>query len=135
MAERAAAESARTDLAKALLRLEAMPRLEDDLNAAREALEKERVARVKADQEAAVVTAKSDAARDARQALGRTLEEVRQHGREKESELADLRGELKEVRAVAENLRSEQRDAVSRPRVRASFDAPCVDKKSKSDQK
>ncbi|WP_174419305.1 hypothetical protein [Burkholderia diffusa] len=49
-AERAAAETARTDLAKALLRLVAMPRLEENLKGVREALEKERDARVKAEQ-------------------------------------------------------------------------------------
>lgn len=62
--ERAAAESARTDLAKALLRLEAMPRLEEDLKRARDGLETERAARVKAEQASAVAVTKSDAARE-----------------------------------------------------------------------
>ena len=56
--EREAAEGARVELAKALLRLEAMPRLESDINAAREALEAERSARQAAEQAAAVLTVK-----------------------------------------------------------------------------
>ncbi|MFB9243799.1 DNA-binding protein [Massilia antarctica] len=59
--ERKAAESARTELAKAQLRLEAMPRLEADLGAAREELAVERTARVAAEQAAAVTVAKFDA--------------------------------------------------------------------------
>ena len=43
--ERSGAELARTELAKAQLRLEAMPRLEADLMAVRSDLEKERIAR------------------------------------------------------------------------------------------
>jgi colicin import membrane protein len=67
--ERVGAESARTELAKALLRLEAMPRLEADLNAVRVALDVEKLAsraaldaehaaRVTAEQAAAVAAAK-----------------------------------------------------------------------------
>lgn len=59
--ERKAAEAARTELAKALLRLEAMPRLEADLATLRAELSKERQGRVSAEQEAAVLTAKLDA--------------------------------------------------------------------------
>lgn len=59
--ERMAAEQARTELAKAQLRLEAMPRLESDLDAAREALDTERTARRAAEQAAAVLTAQLSA--------------------------------------------------------------------------
>ena len=62
--ERKAAEAARTELAKALLRLEAMPRLEVDLAALRAELDKERQGRVTAEQQAAVLTAKLEAATD-----------------------------------------------------------------------
>lgn len=55
--ERAAAEGARTELAKALLRLEAMPRLEGELAALHTALEQERVGRAAAEQAAAVARA------------------------------------------------------------------------------
>ena len=59
--ERKAAESARTELAKAQLRLEAMPRLETDLVAMREELTLERTTRVIAEQAAAVAVARFDA--------------------------------------------------------------------------
>lgn len=54
--ERQAAEGARTELAKAQLRLEAMPRLEADLAAIRSELADERRAHVDAKQAAAVLT-------------------------------------------------------------------------------
>ncbi len=55
--ERQAAELARTELAKALLRLEAMPRMESDLTAIRAELAQERKKRVEAEQQAAVLAA------------------------------------------------------------------------------
>lgn len=60
--ERKAAEAARTELAKSLLRLEAMPRLEADLTALRVDLDQERQGRVSAEQQAAVLAAKLEAA-------------------------------------------------------------------------
>lgn len=71
--ERSGAELARTELAKAQLRLEAMPRLEADLVAVRGVLETERAARVAAEQQAAVLAAKLEAAeRRATEAAERT---------------------------------------------------------------
>ena len=71
--ERSGAELARTELAKAQLRLEAMPRLEADLVGVRGVLEAERAARVAAEQAAAVLTAKLEAAeRRATEAAERT---------------------------------------------------------------
>lgn len=71
--ERSGAELARTELAKAQLRLEAMPRLEADLVAVRGVLETERAARVVAEQHAAVLAAKLEAAeRRATEATERT---------------------------------------------------------------
>jgi chromosome segregation ATPase len=71
--ERAGAELARTELAKAQLRLEAMPRLEADLVAVRAVLENERTARQVAEQSAAVLAAKLEAAeRRATEADART---------------------------------------------------------------
>lgn len=55
--ERQAAEAARTELAKATLRLETMPRLEADLDAMRAELARERQGRIVAEQQAAVLTA------------------------------------------------------------------------------
>ena len=60
--ERKAAEAARTELAKSLLKLEAMPRLEADLASLRLELDKERQGRVVAEQQAAVLGAKLEAA-------------------------------------------------------------------------
>ena len=60
--ERNAAEATRTELAKSLLRLEAMPRLETDLATLRLALDQERQGRVVAEQQAAVLGAKLEAA-------------------------------------------------------------------------
>lgn len=71
--ERSGAELARTELAKAQLRLEAMPRLEADLVGVRGVLEAERADRVAAEQDAAVLTAKLEAAeRRATEAAERT---------------------------------------------------------------
>ena len=71
--ERAGAELARTELAKAQLRLEAMPRLEADLVAVRGVLETERTGRQQAEQSAAVLAAKLEAAeRRATEADART---------------------------------------------------------------
>ena len=71
--ERAGAELARTELAKAQLRLEAMPRLEADLVAVRGVLETERTGRQQAEQSAAVLAAKLEAAeRRATEANART---------------------------------------------------------------
>ncbi|MBX9431299.1 DNA-binding protein [Ralstonia pseudosolanacearum] len=53
--ERQAAEAARTELTKAGLRLEALPKLEAELTALREELTKERQARIEAEQLAAVL--------------------------------------------------------------------------------
>ncbi|KVD51228.1 hypothetical protein WS61_03110 [Burkholderia sp. ABCPW 11] len=133
--ERAAAESARTDLAKALLRLEAMPRLEEELKRVRDVLEHERAARVKAEQASAVAVTKSEAAREAQQALERTLDEARQHAREREAELVEMRAELKESRAAVEFLRTGQRAAIGRPRARAVLNAQRVDRKSEDGKK
>ena len=72
--ERSGAELARTELAKAQLRLEAMPRLEADLVAVRAVLETERTGRQQAEQSAAVLAAKLEAAeRRATEAEARTI--------------------------------------------------------------
>ena len=55
------AEAARTELAKALLRLEGLPRLEADLVAVRAEMTQERAARVAAEQSAAVTAARLEA--------------------------------------------------------------------------
>ena len=62
--EREHVAKARIDLAKAMLKLEAMPRLEADLAAPREELTTERQGRTTATQQAAVLEAKLEAARE-----------------------------------------------------------------------
>ncbi|WP_321944403.1 DNA-binding protein [Paraburkholderia tropica] len=120
---RAAAESARIDLAKALLRLEAMPQLEKDLDTSRHELETERAMRVKADQSAAVVTAKLEASIEARMAIERALNDSKRHDKDKDGEILAVRQELKEAHAATDALRVELLAAI-RPRSRRLPQAP-----------
>lgn len=62
--ERQAAEHARTELAKAQLRLEALPRIEAEADRLRAELEAERTAKVAAEQAAAVAVARLDGMTD-----------------------------------------------------------------------
>lgn len=78
--ERQAAEMARTELAKALLRLEAMPRLEADLVEVRKTLEIEHLARVQAEKTAAVFEATNSG-------LVQMLEEVKTVASREKAEL------------------------------------------------
>lgn len=95
--ERQGAEAARTELARAQLRLEAMPRLEADLAALRAALENQRQARTAAEQAAAVLTAqKTDL--DSRVADARTQAE-------------SLAGQLSASREKVDTLTSALADA------------------------
>lgn len=88
--DRQAAETARTELAKAQLRLEAMPRLEADLEALRAELAKERSARVAAEQQAAVLTAqKVD--------LEGRLAEAKTNGQHTAEQLAQARTRVDEL--------------------------------------
>lgn len=130
--ERHAAELARTELAKAVLRLEAMPRLEGDLAAIRAELEKERKARVEAEQAAAVLAAqKTDLdgrvaeARAQANKLGEQLEKMQERAEKLAADLADARvavqssqaridvmgHEVKDARKDAEKARSEAKAA------------------------
>lgn len=96
--ERQAAEQARTELAKAMLRLEAMPRLEDDLAVIRADLARERQGRIEAEQLAAVLAAqKSDLAgrlADAKADIERVsqqLDKVQARAEQQAEALADAR--------------------------------------------
>lgn len=64
ISEREQASQARSDLARALLRLEAVPRLETELATLRDELKAERLERNAASQQAAVLEAKLEAARE-----------------------------------------------------------------------
>lgn len=90
--ERQAAETARTELAKALLRLEAMPRLEADLAALRAELDKERQGRVGAEQQAAVLTAKLEAATERAGKAEAAAIEATKEAKKAREEAAELRG-------------------------------------------
>ena len=120
--ERQAAEQARTELAKAMLRLEAMPRLEADLTAIRAELAKERQGRIDAEQQAAVLTAQKadlegrlvDAkkgadrsaeqlqkAQDRAEQLGTSLADARVTAQTQQARIEDLAGQLDRARAEA----------------------------------
>ncbi|MDP1573060.1 MAG: DNA-binding protein [Pseudomonadota bacterium] len=118
--ERQAAEAARTELAKVMLRLEAMPRLEGDLAALREALENEREARVTAERSAAVLLAqKTDLdgrlvdAKSQNEHMGEELAKVRDRAEKIANDLADARVTVQtskarieaQEREIAENRR------------------------------
>lgn len=97
--ERSGAELARLELAKAQLRLEAMPRLETELGSVRVVLESERLARVAAEQNAAVSAAKHEAAeRRANESEARAV---------KNEEKADsLDRELKSLTTLVQSFQS-----------------------------
>ena len=122
--ERQAAEAARTEHAKALLRLEAMPRLEHDVERLQSALATERAARANAEREQAASEAKADglAARLAdhqekhEQVVAQWEGQLRQCGdiiakleaaqRQNENELREARQEAKESAAKLGQLES-----------------------------
>lgn len=138
--ERQAAEHARTELAKAMLRLEAMPRMEADLAAIRTELGQERKARIDAEQQAAVLAAqKSDL--DSRladlktssdrltQQLVKAQERVDQLG----SALGDARvatqtsqARIDDLTAQLERARTEAREAGDKLAVLSSKLAPAA---------
>jgi DNA repair exonuclease SbcCD ATPase subunit len=115
--ERQGAEVARTELAKALLRLEAMPRLEGDLVVARKDAAAERVGRVDAEQASAVALAKLDAAIEARKQLDAALLEAKERETVVRAELVSVRADLKQELATSATLRDEI-EARSRSRGR-----------------
>ncbi len=96
--ERQAAEQARTELAKAMLRLEAMPRLEEDLVVIRAELAKERQGRIEAEQQAAVLAAQktdlegrlADAKADIER-LSQQLQKAQARAEQQSEALADAR--------------------------------------------
>ena len=96
--ERQAAEQARTELAKAMLRLEAMPRLEEDLAVIRAELAKERQGRIDAELQAAVLAAQktdlesrlADARKDAERA-DQQLQKAQARAEQQAEALADAR--------------------------------------------
>ncbi|AOZ04288.1 hypothetical protein BKK81_33420 (plasmid) [Cupriavidus sp. USMAHM13] len=91
--ERLAAEIARTELAKTQLRLEAMPRVEADLQALREALERERAGRVAAEQGAAVAIARLEGEVRERQRIEAELQAVKEREAQADQRLQEAHRE------------------------------------------
>lgn len=90
-AERQAAEYARTELAKAQLRLEALPRIEAEADRLRIELEEERVAKVAAEQAAAVAAARLDGMTDRAKKAEALAEKTEKQAVQATSELSTLR--------------------------------------------
>ena len=122
--ERETAEAARIELAKALLRLEAMPRLEANLDALRVDLDREPQGRVAPEQQAAVLEAKLEAANERiGKAEAATIEaeaQARKHGEAvfletakveaAKNTIANLTGKLEAMQAQIKR-QSEELDA------------------------
>lgn len=109
--ERQGAEHARTELAKAQLRLEAMPRLEADLATVREELAKERQGRIEAEQQAAVLAAqKTDLEgrlvdlKAQLEKISQQLQSVQVRADQQADTLADTRVTLQTAQARADDL-------------------------------
>ena len=91
VAERAAAERARTELAKAQLRLEALPDIEAQINALRTALDQERAAKTDAEKTAAVALAKLEATERALVAAEAATEKAEKRAAQATQELSTAR--------------------------------------------
>jgi chromosome segregation ATPase len=116
--ERQAAESARTELAKAMLRLESMPRLEADLGTVRAALESEQRARVAAEQSAAVLAAQLVGCNDRGAELQNREAKGLAHAAELEHQLQAATADAGKARAAAQTV--EQQAAVLAAKLEAS---------------
>lgn len=86
--ERAAAESARVELAKAELRLEAVPRIESEIEQLRQSLDSTRVQAAEQHEAAAVAQAKFDAAERAASAAAAAATEAAKRAQQAEQLLA-----------------------------------------------
>lgn len=109
--ERQAAEMTRTELAKAILRLEAMPQLEEDLSLARVELEKVRQGRSDAQQQAAVMAAEKAAievrlndAKEEATKLREQLQKAQDRADRFGDELSDARVSLQKQMGRAEDV-------------------------------
>lgn len=110
-AERQAAELARTELAKAQLRLEALPRIEAEADRLRAELEAERTAKVAAEQAAAVALAKLEGMTDrATKAEART-DQTEREARQANQELASARHQVQAQQIALDTCHREQEAA------------------------
>lgn len=115
--ERQAAEAARTELAKAVLRLEAMPRLESDLAEVRNQYQQADLRRQEAERELAVARAERQASEHARQEAEARIAEVIKRAAESAASLeqarqriAELEGDAKAAKANASALEAQIAD-------------------------
>lgn len=100
---RQAAETARTEIAKLLLKLEGVPRLEADLAKLMAALEAERVARVAADQTAAVASALLEQSQASVEDLKIRLARAESDAREANHEAGRLREQVSTVQGALDS--------------------------------
>ena len=100
VSERQAAEQARTELAKALLRLEAVPRIEADVDRLRGELERERTAKVAAEQTAAVALAKLDAMIDRATKAEALAEKIEKQAQQAAQDAISARAQLQAQHAA-----------------------------------
>lgn len=130
--ERIAAAGVRTDLAKALLRLEALPRLEEELTAARADAAKERADRVAAEQAAAVATARLEGEERARQRIEGELRAVSTREEQANVQIKDLTAQLVDGRLVRARNEREPRKPVD---LRRGVGPASAERKTSSGQK
>lgn len=147
--ERVAAGAVRTELAKAQLRLESVPRLEADLVAVRADLDQERVGRAAAEQAAAVAVAKLEAETKARERVEADLvaasaREAAAAARESAAvdQVKDLTGKLaaerlahvktgKDLKAATEQLQTSRRARLAGVARKPLNEQPAGDGKAK----
>lgn len=110
--ERIAAAGVRTELAKALLRLEALPRLEEELTAARAEAAMERANRIAAEQAAAVATARLEGEERARQRIETELRAVSAREEQANEQVKNLTAQLVDGRLVRAPYEREPRKPV-----------------------
>jgi chromosome segregation ATPase len=130
--ERIAAAGVRTDLAKALLRLEALPRLEEELTVARAEAAKERADRVAAEQAAAVATARLEGEERARQRIEGELRAVSTREEQANVQIKDLTAQLVDGRLVRARNEREPRKPVD---LRRGVGPASAERKTPSGQK
>ena len=116
--ERQAAEQARTELAKAQLRLEALPRIEAEAERLRGELERERTAKVAAEQSAAVAVARLEAMADRATKAEANTEKAEKQAVQAVGELSSARAQVQAQQTAldaaareCDDLRKQAKDA------------------------
>lgn len=116
--ERQAAEQARTELAKAQLRLEALPRIEAEAERLRGELERERTAKVAAEQSAAVAVARLEAMADRATKAEANTEKAEKQAVQAAGELSSARAQVQAQQTAldaaareCDDLRKQTKDA------------------------